>query len=105
MRELWLVVANVERRCVAEGWTGRMGETDGVALTPADVNMYHLNQYLLIPATAHRGCSLVELVAAAPRPTVVFLSHAWAHPFKLTVEVRVRVPTAHTPPRAASRSQ
>ena len=47
MRQVHAVLANMERRCVAEGWKDR----DGSLLTPDKVNLYHLDEYIIKPFT------------------------------------------------------
>jgi hypothetical protein len=92
VKELRLVAAHVKERCASEGWIGQRPNKDGVMssgpLTPEQVNLYHLNEFLLKPATKKvRGgaCSLVERLATKPRTTKIFLSHAWGHPLLSTL--------------------
>jgi hypothetical protein len=88
LRELLLMCDLVRRRCAAECWMGRVGASAApVRLTPETVNMYHINELVLKPTTEARACSFVELTVAEQRTCDVFLSHAWAHPFLLTVAV------------------
>ena len=59
VRQLLVMYELVKRRCVAEGWTDWDGET---LLTPETVTLYHLNKYVIMPATEAHQCSYVELV-------------------------------------------
>ena len=47
----------------------------GQALTSSCVNLYHLVDLLVKPATASRDCSFVELMAEGPQPCKWFVSH------------------------------
>jgi len=94
IQELRLVREHVQARCETDGWQGLRPDGSGkmvpTAVKPEDVNLYDVNEYLLKPATKDvRGgrCSLVERLASGPRKPLVFLSHAWSHPFFRTVEI------------------
>ena len=79
LRQLRGVVEEISRRCEAEGWEGRFQLPDGTfetrPLTPSTVNLYHLVDRLIKPATQARQCSYVELVATGPQPPQWFVSH------------------------------
>ena len=87
LRQLRAVYAEIERRCEAEQWEGGFKLADGSfetrRLTPETVNLYHLTELLIKPATAARRCSYVELVASAPQPPKWFVSHWWGEPVVL----------------------
>jgi hypothetical protein len=72
----------VAERCELERWTGKRPIPGGgwldVALQPHTVTMHDLNAHVVLPATAERKCSFVELVASAEQPPEWFVSHAWA---------------------------
>jgi hypothetical protein len=61
VRQLLAMYELVKQRCVAEGWTDWDGKT---LLTPETVNLYHLKQYVIKPATQAHRCSYVELVTS-----------------------------------------
>lgn len=46
----------------------------------ADVTFYDLNLHCVLPATAARKCSLVELMAKGKQKPDYFASHTWAQP-------------------------
>jgi hypothetical protein len=62
VRQLLVMYELVKHRCVAESWTDWDGET---LLTPETVTLYHLNKYVIMPATEAHQCSYVELVTGA----------------------------------------
>eukprot|EP00913_Durusdinium_trenchii_P000363 g333.t1 len=63
-------------RCLQHSWSDQQGR----ALTPEEVNLYHLVDLLVKPATAARECSFVELMAEGPQPCKWFVSHWWGEP-------------------------
>ncbi|CAE7298463.1 abpC, partial [Symbiodinium necroappetens] len=75
MRQLNLVIS-----CLCEGCNRDWVDPAGRPLTPPQVNLYHVVDLLVRPATAARACSFVELVAEAPQPCDWFVSHWWGEP-------------------------
>ena len=80
MRQIHAVLANMERRCVAEGWKDR----DGNLLTPDKVNLYHLNDYIIKPFTIEHKTSFVEALPSTAGPQLPrwFVSHWWGDPVR-----------------------
>lgn len=52
-----------------------------------DVNMYHINENVVMPLTARFPCSWVELVALGPQPPLWFVSHWWGTAFQETAQM------------------
>ena len=77
LAQLRRVYAQIEHRCLREGWKNR----DGKQLQPAEVNLYDLNKYLLMPDTKEKRVSYVEHITGgiAQRPQW-FVSHWWGEP-------------------------
>ncbi|CAE7547709.1 TRIM71, partial [Symbiodinium sp. CCMP2456] len=75
MRQLNLVIS-----CLCQGCNRDWVDPSGRPLTPPQVNLYHVVDLLVRPATAARACSFVELVAEAPQPCDWFVSHWWGEP-------------------------
>lgn len=46
-------------------------------LSASQLNFYHLNEHLILPATLDHRCSGVELVTKTRQDAVVFVSHWW----------------------------
>jgi len=69
LRGLW---ANVERRCVYEGWT----DWTGVPLTPKTVNLYDVRKYVVEPFTEAKRKSFVACLPSSSRYQVprIFIS-------------------------------
>ena len=44
------------------------------------MNLYHVNEWLIRPATLARCCSFVELMTSKPQVPVWFVSHWWGEP-------------------------
>jgi len=93
--QLLAVVQEIRRRCEKEKWmgAGRVapdGSFDRVRLTPETVNLYHLTELLIEPATRGRRCSFVELIAEGPQPPEWFVSHWWGEPVVLFVKCILR---------------
>jgi len=80
MRQLQAVLANMERRCVAEGWT----DDDGNLLTPDIVNLNHLNKYIIKPFTMEHKTSFVEALpsTAGPQLPRFFVSNWYGDPVR-----------------------
>lgn len=73
LRQLGFVLACIRCGCNQHGWS----DAEGRRLTWKMVNLYHLVNLLVKPATASRECSFVELVAEGPQPCKWFVSHWW----------------------------
>mmetsp|Transcript_125152 Transcript_125152/g.359415 ORF Transcript_125152/g.359415 Transcript_125152/m.359415 type:complete len:712 (-) Transcript_125152:3-2138(-) len=77
------------RRCCSEDgaistWRGDSihSPTRGQPIRLQSVNLYHLNERLIIPATVRWACSFVEVLARNPEAQVpeYFVSHWWGEP-------------------------
>ena len=70
MRQLKAVLANMERRCVEEGWTDRYGKP----LSREKVNLYDLNKYVIKPYTVRGKKSFVHSLPSTdgPQPPPLF---------------------------------
>ena len=78
--QLGAVTAQIERRCLPEGWTGDFYPPQVIAketrkLAPTKVRLYDADKYIIRPATVARQCSFVELVALTPQSPDYFVSH------------------------------
>ncbi|CAK8985951.1 unnamed protein product [Durusdinium trenchii] len=51
-------------------------------LSAAELNFYHLNEFLILPACQEHQCSAVELVECKPQSPLVFISHWWGSKIK-----------------------
>ncbi|CAK9041618.1 E3 ubiquitin-protein ligase TRIM71 [Durusdinium trenchii] len=76
LKQLLFVLACIRCGCLQHSWSDQQGR----ALTPEEVNLYHLVDLLVKPATAARECSFVELMAEGPQPCKWFVSHWWGEP-------------------------
>jgi len=54
--------------------------TVGQMLTLEMMNLYHLDAWLIRPATQEHDCSMVELLATKPQTPQWFISHWWGEP-------------------------
>lgn len=75
-------------------------ETSGQGLSMAVLNLYHLNTWLIMPATEPQVCSVVELMSFEAQTPQWFCSHWWGevvHDFLMCVE-------RHADVRQAARS-
>ena len=45
-----------------------------------EVTLYDCNTYVILPATAEKECSMVELMASEEQPPHYFVSHWWGEP-------------------------
>jgi len=82
VNQLLALVDMINNRCHAEAWSDK----DGKKLDPSEVTLYHLNHYIILPATKARNCSYVELVAKGSQPADWFVSHWWGEPVVHFVE-------------------
>ena len=87
LKQLVAVMANIKRRCEAEGWKGdfyppQVAAKETRALTAEMVRLYDADKYVIRPATVAALCSLVELLATGPQPPLWFVSHWWGEPVR-----------------------
>ena len=80
-----LYLEQVVKRCAAEEWIGRRQDPSSgtwryTPLTAETVNLYDLASYVIVPATAPRQCSYVELVAEGAQPPSWVVSAGWRLP-------------------------
>ena len=62
-----------------ERWFG--GPNKDVPITSVEeVTLYACNTYVILPATAEKECSMVELMASEEQPPHYFVSHWWGEP-------------------------
>lgn len=95
--DLEAVIAEMEERCLLEGWKGRRPDPNvlvdagvGVGftmvdLTPDTMNLHDVNKHIILEKTAPFRCSFAELVAPGPRKPDCFVSHSWSGPVKAFV--------------------
>ena len=76
IKQLRAVYAEIEARCVVEGWTSY----DGMLLTPQQCNLYDIKDRIIMKRTVSQQCSYVELIAIGPQKPTRFLSHWWGEP-------------------------
>ena len=77
--QLQVLYSHVDRRCLAEQWRDctTVSKYFGQLLEPATLNLYQAVAWVVLPATASRCCSLVELMASHPQKPHWFCSHWW----------------------------
>eukprot|EP00931_Biecheleriopsis_adriatica_P041532 TRINITY_DN23729_c0_g1_i1.p1 TRINITY_DN23729_c0_g1~~TRINITY_DN23729_c0_g1_i1.p1 ORF type:complete len:1169 (+),score=291.15 TRINITY_DN23729_c0_g1_i1:24-3509(+) len=49
----------------------------GRLLNESALNLYHVNSWVILPATENDCCSFIELIATCPQPADYFVSHWW----------------------------
>ena len=76
IKQLKAVYAEIEARCVVEGWMSY----DGQLLTPEKCNLYDIKDRIIIKRTESKQCSYVELIATGPQKPTRFVSHWWGEP-------------------------
>jgi len=84
--QLLAVKANVEKRCVKEGWVST--KDNETLLTPEKVTLYDLNKYIIIPYTEKSESSFVETLPSTTgtQPPRFFVSHTWGERFYHTLD-------------------
>lgn len=94
LRQLRRILAAARALGAAERWkaVGRGGR----AVSARTMCAHDIVEHLVLPATQHRGCSLVEQVAAGAQRTRWLVSHSWNQPL---MDV-LRGVTAHARDRA-----
>mmetsp|Transcript_111955 Transcript_111955/g.311690 ORF Transcript_111955/g.311690 Transcript_111955/m.311690 type:complete len:634 (-) Transcript_111955:31-1932(-) len=88
LAQLLTVVQHLRRSCDDQGvlgtWEGRdaQGHPDGKPVKLQTLNLYHVNEHLIVPATAKWQCSFVELLATnvEDQSPEYFVSHWWGEP-------------------------
>ena len=76
IKQLRAVYAEIEARCVVEGWMSY----DGQLLTPEKCNLYDIHIRIIKTRTFRKQCSYVELIATGPQKPTRFVSHWWGEP-------------------------
>jgi len=76
IKQLRTVYAEIEARCVVEGWTDKNGQL----LTPEKCNLYDIKDCIIKKRTESQQCSYVELIATGPQKPTRFVSHWWGEP-------------------------
>jgi len=74
LSELRAVRAIIVSKCVNEGW---ISSFDKRKLRPEDVNLYDLNETLILPLTKKRNCAFKELFSSGDSIPAVYVSHWW----------------------------
>lgn len=86
LAQLVFLIDFLRRRCSEHGvfqdWVDRGGACSGSSVRLQAANLYHINEHLIMPATAVYQCSFVELVATRAEDQVpeYFVSHFWGEP-------------------------
>ena len=75
IQQLKAVYAEIEARCLVEGWTDK----DGQLFTPEKCNVYDIKDRIIMKRTESKKCSYVELITG-PQKSTRFLSHWWGEP-------------------------
>ncbi|CAE8722020.1 unnamed protein product, partial [Polarella glacialis] len=55
-------------------------KTAGQTLAMEFLNLYHLNAWLILPASKDANCAMVELMAAKKQTPAWFITHWWGEP-------------------------
>ena len=76
IKQLRALYAEIEARCIVEGWTDK----DGQSLTPELCNLYDIKDLIIMKQTESQQCSYVELIATGPQKPTRFVSHSWGEP-------------------------
>jgi len=74
LEELRAVKAIIVSNCVKDEWTSSY---DGKRLRPDDVNLYDLNQVVIMPRTEARNCAFKELFGSGDSSPTYYTSHWW----------------------------
>ena len=74
LNELRAVRAIIISKCIKEGWRSSY---DKRRLRPEDVNLYDLNETMILPLTKKRNCSFKELFSSGTSDPTVYVSHWW----------------------------
>ena len=89
LKQLRKLYEHIEQRCAEGEWEvfdvkDESGNTKykTIKKTPETINLYDVNQNIILPLTKERKCSFVELIATEPQPPKWFVSHWWGEPVK-----------------------
>ena len=74
LEELRGIRAIIMSNCVKEDWRSSYDEHK---LLPEEVNLYDLNQNLILPLTKQRNCSFKELFTTGEAKPTYYVSHWW----------------------------
>jgi hypothetical protein len=74
LAELQGIRAIIMSKCVKDDWKS---SKDGRKLRPEDVNLYDLNQSLIMPLTKDRNCAFKELFTSGASKPTYYVSHWW----------------------------
>lgn len=83
IRQLRRIISYAQTRCFSwwDSFPRDVSKTAGQLLTVELLNFYHLNAWLVKPATKEHRCSLAELLSRAGDAAPWVASHAWAQSF------------------------
>jgi len=73
--QLRRIVEYSTERCA--GWKHSRGPETGQPLSMDVLNLYHLNEWAIMPSTKRDNCAFVELLAGEAQPPTWFTSHWW----------------------------
>lgn len=74
LSELQAVRAIIISKCIEEEWISSYDERK---LRPEDVNLYDLNETLILPLTKKRNCAFKELFSTGDSMPTYYVSHWW----------------------------
>jgi len=79
LRQLQRVFQFVESQCHRwhDAAPANVSRTSGQILHTDFLNLYHLNDWILKPATKLKDCAFVEMLATREQPPAWFISHWW----------------------------
>jgi hypothetical protein len=75
--QLEALFAEGKRRCTANGWRDKR---TGKRVTAKTLNLYHMVDFVVKPATEAANCSAAELVSSHAQLPQWFVSHWWGEP-------------------------
>ncbi len=80
LRQLRAIFANASRRCVEEKWVDL---SSNKRVTPKNMNLYHINDYVIKPFSESCKESFVEILPSTngTQPSRFFISHSWSDSF------------------------
>jgi len=77
LSELQAVRAIIISKCIEDKW---ISSYDKRKLRPEEVNLYDLNQSLILPLTERRNCAFKELFTTGDSLPTYYVSHWWGEP-------------------------
>ncbi|CAL1159332.1 unnamed protein product [Cladocopium goreaui] len=80
MDQLSRIWAFIKQHCRRWHDFFKISPTRGQPLTAEIINLYHLDAWLIRPATQAENCSMVELMASKAQTPQWFISHWWGEP-------------------------